>query len=1130
MGLHIRVMISAICLFSIITFSTNANARTAAILNADLPGNDSALTHQLADTIRGAGYSVTEINAAELSGVLDPTKIDLLVLPNSAILPSASTVSIDKYLRGGGDIIALNTPMWQASLINIGGRWITKEQYQKENAASAPENPVFKFSDIDMKTWVRSSNKLENPATYETTKDGPVPGFGTLHVVVSNHQGWDTTKSPDLVNPFKNGNTLTVVTAKGDEKTKQVAIEWDEKDGSRWFASLNLSTEWRQYILKPEDFKYWSSNQKRGFSGDRFNPENALCMTIGVAFSHTGFTTGRHEYWIASLGTAKMTQDIQEVLNASYPPTLETLSPGYKFFDSPTTTKLVVRADQAITGITDLPSAEIRSSSPRPTAGGFEKGRTWRWIPLIDAQSSDGEWRGVPATYYVNTDGPYKGGVWASFSVKGSDWYKSAAAQKLIGDVARRMYNNIYMLDGGSNFYTYFKDQKMTLGIRTANISTTDVPNFAGRVMVTDLATGKQKAIREWDIKVLAGANAVVSTQWKPESWPKKGFKITAELLDGDKVIDTAMHEAYVWTPKAKKEFITVKDGDFMLNGKRWRANGVNYMPSSGIAIEDGPYFEDWIGFRAYDPEVIERDIRHMKDIGLNSVSIFAYHSSIKAQNLLDLLRRLDNHGMKANLSMRPGTPMDFLWPQMKEIIQHYKLKENDTVFAYDLAWEPWHGTHDARKTWDGDWVKWVTERYGSIENAEKDWGCSITRDESGKITNPNPENFADDKDHVMIAAYRRFLDTILYKKYDAARRLVKSIDPNHSVSFRMSEAGNPTFYWMEALPYDFPYLGAAVDIMAPEGYGRIGDWENVKPGWFEYEYARYAAPTKPLFWAEIGYSAWDMSSMSSTKTNLDFQGRFINDFYKMMTLSGADGAFFWWYPGGFRYGENSDYGIINPDGTDRPTTKAIRANASAFFNGPPAKQVDTWLTMDRDKYPVGIGGVYDSLKDAFWAAIDKGKAPGLRTAGTGTDSSNCPLIAVGNTKYNGSNPLKFLDGTFDVVEIRGADGKWKSVENGGTIKVNPNRSVVARIHLTNLGDAAWLAPAEKTSGAVWLTVNGTKTKQPMTASVPRHGSVVLNGVVISPSGLRNGTSVTIGLIAEGRASFGERFTVTLMK
>ena len=42
-----------------------------------------------------------------------------------------------------------------------------------------------------------------------------------------------------------------------------------------------------------------------------------------------------------------------------------------------------------------------------------------------------------------------------------------------------------------------------------------------------------------------------------------------------------------------------------------------------------------------------------------------------------------------------------------------------------------------------------------------------------------------------------------------------------------------------------------------PGGYGRIGDWERVRPGWFTVAYARAAAPDLPVLWAEFGTSVW---------------------------------------------------------------------------------------------------------------------------------------------------------------------------------------------------------------------------------------------------------------------------------
>ena len=107
----------------------------------------------------------------------------------------------------------------------------------------------------------------------------------------------------------------------------------------------------------------------------------------------------------------------------------------------------------------------------------------------------------------------------------------------------------------------------------------------------------------------------------------------------------------------------------------------------------------------------------------------------------------------------------------------------------------------------------------------------------------------------------------------------VRSVDPNHLVSFRMTEAGDPTMNWRGVMAYDFPYLAGAVDILEPEAYGRTGDWERVKPGWFEYEYARWAAPELPIMWAEAGVSAWDLGIGRASRDKLAFQGKYFSDF-----------------------------------------------------------------------------------------------------------------------------------------------------------------------------------------------------------------------------------------------------------
>ncbi|MHB0999983.1 MAG: glycoside hydrolase 5 family protein [Armatimonadota bacterium] len=1129
---NLRILTFSILAMSFSTmFLTSSFTKlpSAAVVKAGLPGEDAELVTAISTQLKTAGYTVTELDAEGLSDAARLTA-DLLVLPNSAILPGRATVSVDAYLRKGGDIIALNAPMWQESVINTRGEWLTQEKFRVANAGTLTDNTLFHFKPDDLKGWQRSTDKPEVKASHETMSDGPGTDRRSLHVTVSDmSHGWDTYQSPAIDNAFPADHTLTVFSAKGTPGLKQLSIEWMEKDGSRWTTTVQLTTGWRQYVLRPSDFQFWNSVPTRGGADDKLNPQNASRISFVMSPTYSGITPNPQEYWVGPIGTAPMTPEFEGLLASMNLPTLDTLSPGYKFFDISEASALNVRQDQTIISQAKIPvPSRMRSPHQRPEGGGFDKDRKWRWIPLLEARSKDGEWRGTPVTLTVNTDGPYKGGAWASFGVEDPQWYKSPEVLGMIRQLAEHMKDGVYMVDGGTNFYTYFDDQKVKLGLRMANLGGESHTALTARVTLTETETGKRVIQRTWNLSLKPGATKAVSSVWKPGNWPKEGLTATAEIIDNGKVIDRVTHNLHVWEPSAEKKIVTIIDGDMMLDGKRWRAYGVNYMPSTCIASEDWEYLAYWLRAMSYDSEAAERDLKHIKDIGFNSVSIFLFHESMQSQNLLDVLRIIKELGLKANLSLRPGTPMNFEWKKMKEMIEYYRLKDCDTVFAYDLAWEPMIGTHEMRKEWDPQWQEWIIERYGSLANAEHDWKYPVPRDESGKVTNPKTEDFTD-KGLRMTSAYRRFLDTLLYKKYSAARKLVQSVDPNHPVSFRMADTGNPTWRRTDALVYDFPYLAGAVDIMEPEAYGRIGDWEQVKPGRFEFEYSRWAAPHLPIFWAEAGKHAWDSTTMSAPPYYLQAQADFYRDFSRMMIESGFDGVFYWWYPGGYRWDEKSDYGIINPDGTDRPVTKVIRENADKLLNGPSAKPVDHWIEIDRDLHPSGLGGIYDTAKAEFWDAIDKGLTPGLRTAGTGTTSADCPLIAVGNTPINGINPPKFLDASIDLFEILDANGRWKTVKKGDKVTVNASKPVIGRITLMNLGEAKWIT--EDGRGAVYITSEGSngviRTKIP--SSVPHLSSITVNNVELTHAGFGEAAQITIGLLADRRTRFGERFNVTLI-
>jgi hypothetical protein len=1086
----------------------------------------------LREYLEDTGYAVRLLTFEDLCdpAQLDPESLDLLVLPDASALPVDAAGPIEAFLRGGGDILAMNTPMWQRQLIWDDEEWLDRDAYRKKAGPGLLHHTIVDFSPETVAAWHRSTNDPANFALYESVGPEGGPGSHALHAQVRPLNNWDTLVSPPIDAAFPEGHEMIVFYARGGPQTTELLIEWCEKDGARWLATVPLTDQWQPYVLEPKDFHLWESAPHR--AGTLFNPQNVDHVSVGLAQSHTRLSGDAHEYWVGPIGSAPRTLEHERMLTSFKSPVLETLSPGYKFF---TSHDVFIQSS-----LFDIPfsidSAPLRmqstvfSSHPRPGGGGFDKGRDWRWQSLLIATDANNQWRGIPGTMLIHSGGPYKGGVWSSFSISDPVMYRTQDTSSRIRRTLQQMRRGVFLIDGGADHYTYFEGQPMRLGLRVANLGRENQSRISGRVTLWD---SEENTVfqKEWTFDIAPGAELQFEEAFTPEDWPEAGFVVLAELLENGKQIDSARHEVYCWKPKDNPNYMTVKNGEFMLDGQRWRAHGINYMPSSGIGTEDWSYFEHWVGKRSYHPEIIERDLRHIVDMGFNSVSIFIHHVSLSSQNLLDLLRRIDAHGLKANLSLRPGTPMDFEWKKMRDLIECYRIAEHDCVFALDLAWEPMFGMREARRPYDATWREWIEERYGSIENAERDWDYPAPRGEDGTVTNPEDHQLASDGDwRRMVAAYRRFLDTLLYENYSRARRMVRTLDPHHLISFRMAEAGNPTFLWDKAVPYDFAYLAGAVDILEPEAYGRIGDWEKVKPGWFTYEYARWANPDLPMIWSEAGVHVWSESMMEVSEDLLKFQAEYYRDLYRMFISSGADGIFFWWYPGGYRVNERSDYGIINPDGSDRPVTRVIREMGPQLLAGPSAKPVDTWLEFDRDLHPDALAGIYDAAKDAFWQAIEAGKTPGLRTAGTGTTSADSPLIAVGNTPCNGTNPPKYLDGFFDVVEVRDADGEWVEAQRGATIPVAAGKPVHARITLSNLGEAKWLAPASgANTGTVYIKAEGAGAPDhPLPKDLPRFGELVLEEVVLAPGGIDASISITLGFEARGRTPFGPRHTLHL--
>ncbi len=989
-------VVALLCGLAISTLAA-ANVPRAAVWTADVPGGDPAFAARIAAQVKAAGYAVESLDSLALTNAatLQANRFDLLALPNARLLPIESIPAIEGFLKQGGDLLALGLPGWAEPRFRLAGRWVSQAEYERTLNAVRPQTPLLDLAHADLAQWKRHTNDPRSPATREIVSDA---GANALHVTVGKLTSWDIVEPPSLLAKFPPGQTLTCFRAKGGPRTTQLALEWVEADGSRWIASVDLATHWQSYALTPEAFKAWEPRNGRGGAGDRLNVSRVARFTVGLALSHNSLELGRHEYWFADLGTAPNPFGDEAPPVDPRIPRLESFSPDYQCFPIQTETVVQPREWQALIreplakpGTTnaapDIEAAGLLGLHPRPRGVGWKQDRPWRWQPLLAARdAATGDYRGAAGVLVAHLAKPFAGGVWALFTPSKPAFYDRPEAQRWLRQILRRQRRGIFLAEGGAEFFTVFPGQAVPLGARVVNFGQAAVTNLEVMLTVVDQRDDTVRYRHQQPLTVAAGASESVTTTWNPTDWPAGGCVVACQLLQDGRVLDEFYHELNRWEPKVAPQFIAATNGGFRLDGKPWRAHGVNYMPSSGIGVAN-EYFEFWLGRGAYDPEAIERDLRRVQAMGLNAVSMFVYHRDLDAQHLLDFLFRCERLGLKVNLSLRPGTPMEFRWPEMKELIEHYRLAENDTVLAYDLAWEPSHYDHTYQeKNYAKAWNAWVLKRYGSVEAAGKVWG----EDVKSEIRNPKSESLpvpparwltTDGPWRKTVADYRQFLDELLGEKYAEARRLVRSIDPHHPVSFRMQFAGDPTFNQEGLLPYDFYGLRDAVDIWEPEAYGRIGDWAQVRPGDFTVAYARLCDPAKPVVWAEMGFTCWDAKLMAPSPQKLDFGGRYYADFYRMLTESGSDGVFFWWYPGGYRLNERSDYGIINPDGTDRPVTKAIREWGPRFLSVSKPPEPTDWIEVDRDCDARGLPGMYEAVKAAYWQGVERGRGVGLKWA-----------------------------------------------------------------------------------------------------------------------------------------------------
>ncbi|HBG27695.1 MAG: hypothetical protein A2Y10_10170 [Planctomycetes bacterium GWF2_41_51] len=953
------------------------------VLVNDLPDADASVGKVIAKACREDGLSTHELCPANLKRqVLGKIQDDsLLILTDCGILPVESAPAIDEYLQKGGRLLSLGGTLFRKPMTMYDGKWLTKQDYLAKYAETSDGNLLRDYLKMSLQYWIRRTSTRQHKITAEIAKD-PQKGL-CLHMSISSVDDYELLFSPILSDVKLQKQDYIIFEAKGRKQTLRMSVVFEEMDGSIWADEIPLSKEWGQYVIPVKDFTLRSPNRFHEpipNEGGRVLDTSKIKRFACGEIRRPDFSDfANHEFWISNISLCNRMQCEPEAWNIDFKHR-ELLYPGYLTYPCSDVRKITVSPNQKLlTGEKQFYVPDkIQAFHPRVRSIGWGKEHTHRWIPLLEATSQTGQYRGTIAALRFDRKLEH---MWAGFAIDKSAFYLQKDAVRFIVKLTKRMLDGNFLWEGGSTQFTYFPEQDIRVG--ASAIINKLQKDLQVKLTVTDVIN-KKKIFEDFTKEPSQQLDELLG---KAASFQKNSsYHVIASLITKEGIlVDQFEHDFWIWQPNENLGWITAKKGEFYLADKLWHPYGVNYMPSSGIAREpeDSHAFEHWFSSEAYDPYVIDRDLSHIVDLGLNTVCVFIYNSDIDSWNFIDFLRRCENHNLHLDVSFRNVMPkLDFQVSMVKELIEKNQLAINRSVFLYDLSWEYRFqaGYYDFPDT-IRDWDKWLTNKYTTLEAAVKAWGYQPEIEKASGLAMPptHEQWYQSGKWNKMLGDYSVFLNTILNSRYSIARNYIRGIDPNHLVSFRMQFSGDPTFVYNPIVPYDFKGLVNAVDVMEPEAYGRIGPWEKVREGIFTNAYARMVAPELPVFWPEIGYSVCDTMTMESPLKLQEKGAVCYRDLLSMLLKGHANGVAFWWYPGGVRTIENSDYGIVNPDGTDRPITRVIREFAPKFKNMKSVPASEVWVCYPQNWKPGGIVGAYKEIKDEFWHNVDSKKVTGLK-------------------------------------------------------------------------------------------------------------------------------------------------------
>jgi len=972
----------------------------------------------------------------------------VLIIPKVREFPSHLWQPLRDYLDQGGAAVFVGCDPFEARVRFVDGRSQTEEELFRELMANARK--VERISDVG--GW-----RHENDSGKSIGSLQPEPAeisWRAFRVEVGSFRDWDAVMVD--ATPGTISENSVAFFARGDANTSRLAVICVEEDGSHWFHTLGVNETWQPFVLHQAKFHYFYGGSNRGKPGDHFSFAMLKKISIGLSMHLGAQEPGSHSFAVSEF---RFVNDPRPANEAAAWPDLMLLSPPYRRYDL-AAANVNERGRHSLT----LAATKVRMQSPlaRARGTGGERAAPFRWIPVFEARDRNGAVLGWPASIYVEPgdNGTVKKWAWVA---------TEPVVEPMVAECVRRLQAGRFLHHAGVGRSTFQAGDKIEA---TARWTPGDPPVR----VIAELLTHDWRVLQRTtsptipDSRQASGGQAVFDLGVAPTvGKAARDFlvRITlADARDSKGIYDRAEQLIKVLsrtTPArcrapSENEWIKTDGAHFRFRERPLFLLGINYWPLSHNGKATGEYNAHWLEPGAFDPEIILRDLDRLREVGINAVSI-QYHDEAQAPQLRWFADECRKRGIWVHCFVGYLQPQDQDLPKAQRLIELADLKNCPQIFAIDVSWEPKLGSYADRCRFDRDWEAWVREQYGSVEHAEEVIGVPfLTKD--GVITGPSDQELRTDGSHrVFVAVYRRFIDDMMSRRYGEVARLVRRLGCKQLLSARSGYGGTGNPWADPFLPIDMASGVVHFDFTSAEGYALTGDLDQFHEGGFLTAYARGVGGGKPATWVEFGSSV----GVDPNRVDLENQARIYRNMAELAVRSGAAATFAWWYPGGYRVDEKSDFGAVNPDSTWRPAGIEYRKLGERVRREPFVAQPWRGREVDRFADARGLSALWDKWRVMYREEMRAGRIEEVRPVGFGKLTTELPVVSLGDRPFQEPAPLKFVNAEWGRIEV---DGVEIVRAPGATVRAKANEKL--RLELINTGLATWTA-SDKVSRTIWV-------------------------------------------------------------